>query len=100
MTPEQKVLFDNLNKEKEEGSYKNITTKIIDNTNLNEAVEKLNELEKETTMTEKQFEELARLEAKEQLMMQLFGGKGKESLDKAISAMEKDIKYKYKKKGN
>ena len=75
MTPEQKVLFDNLNKEKEEGSYKNITTKIIDNTNLNEAVEKLNELENETTMTEKQFEELARLEAKKQLMMQLFGGK-------------------------
>lgn len=97
MTPEQKVLFDNLNKEKEEGSYKNVTTKIIDSSDLNEAVEKLNQLEKENDMTEKQLEELLKLQEKKQLMIQLFGGRGKESLDKAISEMEKDIKKKYKK---
>jgi len=97
MTPEQKVLFDNLNKEKEEGSYKNVTTKIIDSSDLNEAVEKLNQLEKENNMTEKQLEELLKLQEKKQLMIQLFGGRGKESLDKAINDMEKDIKNKYKK---
>jgi len=97
MTPEQKVLFDNLNKEKEEGSYKNVTTKIIDSSDLNEAVEKLNQLEKENDMTEKQLEELLKLQEKKQLMIQLFGGRGKESLDKAINDMEKDIKKKYKK---
>jgi len=97
MTTEQKVLFDNLNKEKEEGSYKNVTTKIIDSSDLNEAVEKLNQLEKENDMTEKQLEELLKLQEKKQLMIQLFGGRGKESLDKAINDMEKDIKKKYKK---
>jgi hypothetical protein len=46
MTPEQKVLFDKLIKEKEEGHYKNITTKIIDKTDLNEAIKKLDILNK------------------------------------------------------
>jgi hypothetical protein len=80
MTPEQKVLFDNLNKEKEEGHYKNVTTKIIDSTDLNEAVEKLN-----------QTEQLNNLYAKKEMMIQLFGGRGMDSLNEVIAKMEQDI---------
>jgi len=47
-------------------------------------------------MNEKQLEELNNLYAKKEMMIQLFGGRGIESLNEAISKMEQNIKNKYK----
>lgn len=46
---------------------------------------------KENTMTEKQIEEINNLYAKKEMMIQLFGGRGMDSLNEAIAKMEQDI---------